>query len=601
MFTQETAARIRETVFDLVDCPWQGTVGVTPGTGLHVRVSGDRAEITAQSLSALARAFFRMAQELADGRESFEIREEMRFETCGAFIDCSRNGVMTVASCKKYINYLAALGMNLLVLYTEDTYEVPEYPYMGYLRGRYSQEELREIDQYAASMGVELVPCIQTLGHMANMLQWPAHAAMRDQPAVLLCDDPQVDAFLDAQIRAIRQSVSGKRLHIGMDEAHGVGLGRYYLQHGAVDRFELLSRHLDKVVAICRKYGFEPMMWSDMFFRLGSKTNDYYDMTSDIPQSVIDALPDVGLIYWDYYHQDEAWYEHMITQHEKMRKGTIFAGGVWTWSGFLPQVELTYATMEPALRVCARHHVQTVMATMWGDDGQETNHFLALNQLPIFSEACWRGEAADRETVMATGAFLSGVAEEAYHAFSLFHAGARDRRPGKATLWCDLLYPLGPQGEELDGVIDRSERALHLLEPHQDDLRCSYAYAIFDVCLKKARLMRRVRAIYQAGDRAAMAAAAQAEIPQLVESYRFLRDEHRAMWEHDYKRNGWEVIALRYGAVMGRLEDVQRALLRWSEGELDTICELDETPLPDVRHWGCFPYKVCVSPAYDEW
>ena len=60
-----------------------------------------------------------------------------------------------------------------------------------------------------------------------------------------------------------------------MDEAHGVGLGNYYQLHGPTDRFDLLTRHLNRVVEICRELGFRPIMWSDMFYRLGSRVNDY--------------------------------------------------------------------------------------------------------------------------------------------------------------------------------------------------------------------------------------------------------------------------------------------------------------------------------------
>ena len=49
------------------------------------------------------------------------------------------------------------------------------------------------------------------------------------------------------------------------------------------------------------------------------------------------------------------------------------------------------------------------------------------------------------------------------------------------------------------------------------------------------------------------------------------------------KRNGWEVLALRYGAVIGRLEDAADALIRYADGKLDTLCELDETPLDPSR------------------
>lgn len=50
------------------------------------------------------------------------------------------------------------MGYNTLMLYTEDTYEVDGQPYFGYMRGRYSKAELRELDDYAAEKGMELIP-----------------------------------------------------------------------------------------------------------------------------------------------------------------------------------------------------------------------------------------------------------------------------------------------------------------------------------------------------------------------------------------------------------------------------------------------------------
>ena len=87
-------------------------------------------------------------------------------------IDCSRNAVMTVTALKKFLPILKDMGYNAVMLYTEDTYEIKEYPYMGYLRGRYSCDELREIDLFAESIGMELIPCIQVLGHLELALKW---------------------------------------------------------------------------------------------------------------------------------------------------------------------------------------------------------------------------------------------------------------------------------------------------------------------------------------------------------------------------------------------------------------------------------------------
>lgn len=89
------------------------------------------------------------------------------FDSFGVMIDCSRNAVPNVAGLKRFFDILSQMGYNLAMLYTEDTYEVENEPYFGYKRGRYSASELRELDDYAASVGIELGPRgIQTLAHL---------------------------------------------------------------------------------------------------------------------------------------------------------------------------------------------------------------------------------------------------------------------------------------------------------------------------------------------------------------------------------------------------------------------------------------------------
>ena len=92
-------------------------------------------------------------------------------------------------------------------------------------------------------------------------------------------------------IAAATKPFRSKRIHIGMDEAHQLGLGRYLDLYGYQRRFEIMLRHLEKVLAITQKYDLEPMIWSDMFFRLGSKQGDYYDLEGQIPEDVIANIP----------------------------------------------------------------------------------------------------------------------------------------------------------------------------------------------------------------------------------------------------------------------------------------------------------------------
>ena len=62
---------------------------------------------------------------------------------------------MTVDHFKRWLRRLSLMGYNMAMLYTEDTYKLPDEPYFGYLRGAYTMEEIKKLDAYAAKLGIE--------------------------------------------------------------------------------------------------------------------------------------------------------------------------------------------------------------------------------------------------------------------------------------------------------------------------------------------------------------------------------------------------------------------------------------------------------------
>ncbi|MBR5108973.1 MAG: family 20 glycosylhydrolase [Clostridia bacterium] len=590
----ETVAHLKKRVHAVTGITLPFPVEACFGNGLAVHWDGGAASVQAEDQTALCRGLFLLSRAVREGKSALHTEEKRHFAHCGAMLDMSRNRVMTVEGVKAWIDRQAALGLNLLMLYTEDTYEIPEYPYFGYLRGRYTQAELREMDDYAFSMGVELVPCVQTLAHLKQFLQWPASAPLRDQPDILLIDEEKTYAFLDAALRSLSGCFRSRRIHIGMDEAHGVGLGQYLLRHGYVNRFELLNRHLGRVAELCAKYGFKPMMWSDMFFRLGSKTNSYYDLESRVPDEVIAALPDVDMVYWDYYHTDASFYEHMLNGHRRMNRNTVFAGGVWSWSGFLPNRERTARTMEPALRICARQETDTVFATLWGDDGAETDYLMAVDRLTMFSEACWQGEGFSMEECEGMAALLTGMETEIRNAWDAFYADDCEESTGKILIWCDPLYPCGVADAQKNTLAQAAQKAAAVLKNAPPALETQYALALFETLLKKIRLLQNIRRAYGERSLQTLDAVSSREIPALAQSYKELMAAHRALWESNSKRQGWEVLALRYGGAVGRLLDVADVLDRYAKGQISSIPELDEAELPDGKG---FTYDRSSTPS----
>ena len=110
------------------------------------------------------------------------------FKTLGVMVDVSRNAVMTVDAMKRFTKLLKRMGYNTLLLYMEDSYFMESDPYIGYMRARYTPEELKEIDEYAASLHMEVIPCVQTLAHTKNLLKWRKYP-MDNADALLVGDE----------------------------------------------------------------------------------------------------------------------------------------------------------------------------------------------------------------------------------------------------------------------------------------------------------------------------------------------------------------------------------------------------------------------------
>ena len=178
--------------------------------------------------------FFRGASLILQNsqKQDFILEEIPNFESNGIMLDCSRNCVPRLETLKKYVLRLAEFGMNRLYLYMEDTLEIEGYPYWGYLRGRFSKEEIKECDRYALLFGITLVPCIQTLAHLRSALKQPAFNEYKDIDDILLLEDDKTEKLMMALLRTISECFSGGIVHLGMDEAAHLGRGMYLEKHG---------------------------------------------------------------------------------------------------------------------------------------------------------------------------------------------------------------------------------------------------------------------------------------------------------------------------------------------------------------------------------
>ena len=515
----------------------------------------------------------------------------------GVMLDCSRNAVPNVKSVKNFIDCLAKMGYNTLELYTEDTYAVEGEPYLGYLRGRYSSEEICQLDTYAKEKGIELIPCIQTLAHF-TAIDRSVYGSIIDTEDILLIDEPKTYEFIENIFQSIAQNFTSRHINIGMDEAHMVGKGKFFDRFGPADRHEILVRHLQKVAKIAEKYGFTCHMWSDMFFRLASG-GEYYAPDAPISDEIKAMIPEnVALCYWDYYHDDKEFYNEMFRAHKKFTCDTWFAGGAWTWHGFAPLSGFSLKTMKPAVESAREQEIENILFTMWGDNGAECSAFSHLHTL--YTLRRYVDGVFDEEQIHRGFFELFGME---YVDFTQLDLPNLPDVGAKQELCIGLIKPL-LYADPFMGVFDKNiERETippygqytSILRDAATRVR-DYGYlyenrsALCSVLELKADLGVRTRKAYLAGNREILAAIAE-DYPEIIRRLAVFHEAFFYQWHKENKPNGWEIQDARLGGLMQRLKTCHKRLTAYLDGELDRIEELEEEILP----WSGSEYIHCNS------
>ena len=507
-------------------------------------------------------------------------------------LDSSRNAVMKTNEVKRLIRYLAAMGYNSLMLYTEDTYVVKKYPYFGYLRNPYTKEDIKEIDEYAKMFGVELIPCIQTLAHFNSLIRHYSMTNLFDCNDILLIGEETTYEFLEELIKTCKENFSTNKIHIGMDEAWMVGRGKYLDKHGYHEKGELMNYHVKRILDICDKYGLKPMMWSDMYISL-------LDGGAMVSEEKLKEIPkNVELIYWDYYHTEPNHFIKNLMIHKRIGNKTGFAGGAWKWLGFTPDNRYSLIEIHANMTACKLTNTDNYILTGWGDNGAETSTYAILPALYFASidrtEYLRLDQDIDHHIFKDEFMILSdGLTFNEFMKLDLNNRITHnDDFMEKNTANKYLLFN-DPLLGTLDTIIDDKANSMYL--EHLEEFKkvpykgTKFAY-LFDTQVNlckvlsiKALLGVNLRKHYQEHDKESLTNDLKdcKEILVLLENF---YTTFKYQWDKENRVNGFDVQDLRFGALEKRLKVTIDKLSKYLKGEVESIPELDEKLLCFMGH-----------------
>ncbi len=586
MLNQEQSF-IKEKIFNFVDSEYTGEIEIIDFDGIKISYDGKKAVIGCKTRPQFARALLLLSMKWEEG--AFELVQKPHFDMLAFSLDVARNGVFTINSLKRWVETLAALGFTHISLYMEDVFELEGYPRLGYLRGRYSREEMTEFSRYCDAFGLEVIPNVQSLGHMGQYLQWEEAKPIRDTSECLLVDEPKTYEFLEKAISYMREIFpNAKYLSLNLDEAHDLGTGVFADKKGYEPRSEIFQRHAARMYEIAKKYNFNPTIDGDMFFRNKSKFHHYYDASVHLTPKDAATIPeDMIITYWDYYHLDKKDYQHYLDEHMNLGRPMKLIGAIWTWEGFVDDTPFTYKTSIPFLQVALENKQKMFMCAVFGDNGEETNYLHSIPCLPIFSEYCYRGLDCTEKDIFEVSEFLTKMPFERKFELGRVHGGLNDDYYfSRKMIYGDIFYNLTNIKYDYDTVMkevttarDKAYEYMQEKDRHFDYYQL--VHQIAKLTAIKCELLNKVREAYDNGDKDYLEKVANEKIPQLIEDYRLFIELYKKDWLNDKKPNGIEHVIIRIGGAIEMAKLRSEQLNDYLEGRLSTIVELDEKLIED--------------------
>jgi hypothetical protein len=347
------------------------------GEGYRLVISRERVRAEGQGNAGLRYAVESLSQLLPLAGRSLptcEIEDAPDFAKRGLLLDISRGKVPKLATLKGLVDLMVGLKLNLLMLYTEHVFQFRRHPLIGQDASPMSAEEVRELDEYARARHVELVPTLQSLGHMHQILKHPRyrHLAESEKGWSVSPSLEETYALLDDLYSEYLGNFGSAFLNANCDEPVDLGKGLSKSRAESEGVAPIFASHVSRVQDLAAKHGKKTMIWADFVFE---------------HKEVLPLLPkDLLLIDW--------WYEanHDFERVRLLRENGIpfmAAAGTSGWNTLFPRMENALANIRGYAEAAKRHGALGLIVTEWGDNGHGNLLGNSVYGLAFGAQAAW--------------------------------------------------------------------------------------------------------------------------------------------------------------------------------------------------------------------
>jgi hypothetical protein len=246
------------------------------GFSLEVSLDGVRIEYADANGRRYAEATLAQLTREDGTRDGVRIRDWPDFPVRGLMLDVSRDRVPTRTTLRRWLGVMRIARLNQLQLYIEHSFAYREHEAVWRDASPITPADVQWLEAECDACGIELVPNLNTFGHMGRWLAHPAYRARAEAPEgwdgptgtrrapAVLAPTPENAAFALALAREMRAAFRSPRVHIGCDETFELGLGVSREAVKAVGGSRVYLDHLKRILEPLQAEGAEVLFWGDI-------------------------------------------------------------------------------------------------------------------------------------------------------------------------------------------------------------------------------------------------------------------------------------------------------------------------------------------------
>lgn len=223
---------------------------------------------------------------------------------------------------RRLIKFCADWNLNVLIFRLADdqgsAIRFEKHPELLTHKNAFTPQELRELALYAQSLGIELIPEIESFGHTRYITGVPQYEHLSDREATkkdftgLIPVHPQTLELIADLYREVASIFPSKYLHGGCDEVNwgGAELSKNALK--TKSKTQIWAEYVNSLNKIARSQNKELIIWGDHVLR-------------EDPKILPLMSKDIIIIDWNYEENDPAKIE--ITARQALANGLRVIGG----------------------------------------------------------------------------------------------------------------------------------------------------------------------------------------------------------------------------------------------------------------------------------